>query len=305
MLSYSARRIAQAVLVVFAVTTFAFVILRAVGDPARLLVSPEGTMEDLDSLRRVLGLDEPLWQQYVRFIGRSVVGDFGSSFIHGTDAFELVVSRLPATLLLSAAALLIGVPFGVLMGVIAAVNRKKALDQVATFLAVIGRATPHFWLAIMLIMVFSVQLRLLPPSGYGSLAHLVMPAASLGVGLAATIARLTRSCMLDVLSQDYVRTAKAKGLAFDRVVMGHALRNALIPVVTVIGLQLGYLLGGAIITETVFAWPGIGRLLISAINNYDYPIVQSAIIVIASAFVLINVAVDLAYALIDPRVRYE
>lgn len=301
---YTIKRLIQAAFVVLAVTTLAFVILRAVGDPARLLLSPEGTMEDLETLRRALGLDAPLYIQYLRFLAGIVRGDFGESFTFGLSAFGLVVQRMPATLLLTFAALAISVPLGMLLGVISAVKQNTIYDNIATTVAVLGRATPNFWLSIMLILLFGVRLRWLPPSGFGSLSHLVMPAIALGTGLAATVARLTRSSMLEVIRHDYVRTARAKGLRERRVLYRHALRNALIPVITVVGLQTGSLLGGAIIIETIFAWPGVGRLLIQSIYNYDYPVVQTSVFLIAITFVLINLLVDLMYAYIDPRVRY-
>lgn len=305
MSKYTAVRLLQAGVVVLAVSSLAFVLLRAIGDPARLLLPPEGTAADLSTLRRVLGLDAPLHVQYFRFLGGIAAGDFGTSFTFGLPAFELVFTRLPATLLLTVSALAIAVPLGLVLGVIAAVKQNTVYDGMATTLAVIGRATPNFWLGIMLILFFGVTLRWLPPSGYGSVLHLIMPTISLGTFLAATVTRLTRSSMLEVIRQDFVRTARAKGLQERRVLYAHALRNALIPVVTIIGIQTGTLLGGAIITETVFAWPGVGRLLIQSIYSYDYPVVQAAVFTIAVTFVLINLAVDLLYGLIDPRVRYS
>lgn len=304
MTKYALNRLWQALLVVLAVSTLAFVLLRVVGDPARLLMSPEGSMADLQTIRRVLGLDEPMWLQYVKFLGGIVTGNLGTSYTFGVPATELVLERLPATVQLAFSALLLGVPVGIAFGAVAALNRGTIIDSLATSLAVIGRAIPNFWLAIMLILLFGVQLRWLPPSGSGSFAHIVMPALTLATGLAAVVARLTRSNMLEVLRSDFVRTARAKGLSRRDTNMKHAFRNALVPIVTIVGLQLGNLLGGAIITETIFAWPGVGRLLIQSINNYDYPVVQTAVIVVALGFVILNVIVDLLYAAIDPRVRY-
>lgn len=301
---YAIRRLIQAIFVVFAVLVFTFLILRVIGDPARLLVSPEGTRENLETIRRALGLDAPLQVQFVRFLRGIPRGDFGQSFTFGRPALQLVLERTPATLLLTTAALTVGVPIGILLGIVSAVKRNTVYDDLATTIAVLGRATPSFWLSIMLIMLFGVTLRWLPPSGYGSLSHLIMPATALGISLAAIIARLTRSSMLEILSQDYIRTARAKGLRERVVLYRHALRNALIPITTIIGLQMGHLLGGAIIIETVFSWPGIGRLLIQSIYTYDYPVVQTAVIIIAFTFVFINLAIDLLYAFIDPRIRY-
>lgn len=301
---YAARRAIQAVFVVLAVLVLTFVILRSVGDPARLLVSPEGSRENLESIRRALGLDAALHVQFARFFGGMLRGDMGRSFTFGVPALELVLQRVPATLLLTGAALVVGVPGGVLLGVVSATRRNTVFDNVATTLAVVGRATPSFWLSIMLIMLFGVQLKWLPPSGFGTPAHLVMPAFALGVSLSATVARLTRSSLLEVLQMDFVRTAKAKGLRHGTVTIRHALRNSLIPVTTIVGLQVGHLLGGAIIVETIFAWPGVGRLLTQSIYNYDYPVVQAGVVMIAATFVLINLATDVLYAVIDPRIRY-
>ena len=305
MAEYLAGRLVQALLVILAVTALAFVLLRVVGAPARLLMSPEGSMADLESIRRALGLDAPLWLQFVRFLKGLAFGDVGTSYTFGLPAFQLVFQRVPYTVLLTMGALLVGVPAGIALGVTAAVNRGSAVDTLATNLAVLGRAVPNFWLAIILILLFGVQLRWLPPSGSGTFRHLIMPAITLATGLAAIVARLTRSSMLEVLRADFVRTAYAKGQTPMKVVYRHAFRNALLPVVTIVGLQMGHLLGGAIITETIFAWPGIGRLLIQSINDYDYPVVQAAVLVIAFGFVALNLLVDLLYALIDPRVTYR
>lgn len=302
---YTLRRLMQALFVILAVLVFTFVILRAIGDPARLLVSPEGSRENLASIRRALGLDAPLHVQFVRFMAGIFRGDFGTSFTFGRPALGLVLERVPATLLLTFVSLGGAVPVGMLLGAISAIRRNSFYDNVATTLAVLGRAVPNFWLSIMLIVLFGANLKWLPPSGYGTAAHIVMPAFALGAGLAAMVARLTRSSLLEVMRQDYVRTARAKGLDERTVLVRHALRNALIPITTVVGLQMGHLLGGAIITETIFAWPGVGRLLTQSIYNYDYPVVQTSVFIIAVTFVFINLAVDLLYALIDPRIRYE
>ncbi len=302
---YTLRRLLQALFVILAVLVFTFVILRAIGDPARLLVSPEGSRENLASIRRALGLDAPLHVQFVRFMAGIFRGDFGTSFTFGRPALGLVLERVPATLLLTFVSLGGAVPVGMLLGAISAIRRNSFYDNVATTLAVLGRAVPNFWLSIMLIVLFGANLKWLPPSGYGTAAHIVMPAFALGAGLAAMVARLTRSSLLEVMRQDYVRTARAKGLDERTVLVRHALRNALIPITTVVGLQMGHLLGGAIITETIFAWPGVGRLLTQSIYNYDYPVVQTSVFIIAVTFVFVNLAVDLLYALIDPRIRYE
>lgn len=302
---YVARRSLQAVFVILAVLVVTFIILRAIGDPARLLVSPEGSRENLAQIRHVLGLDAPLHVQFVTFMADVVRGDFGKSFTFGRAALPLVLERMPATLLLSLASLLLAVPTGMLLGVVSAVKRNTIYDNLATTIAVLGRAVPNFWLSIMLIVVFGAYLKWLPPSGYGTPLHIVMPAVALSAGLAAMIARLTRSSLLEVMGQDFVRTARAKGLSERRVLGRHVVRNALIPIATVVGLQAGHLLGGAIITETIFAWPGVGRLLTQSIYSYDYPVVQTCVFIIAVTFVFLNLAIDLLYALIDPRIRYD
>lgn len=302
---YVVRRSLQAVFVILAVLVVTFILLRAIGDPARLLVSPEGSRENLAQIRHALGLDVPLHVQFVRFMADAVKGDFGNSFTFGRPALGLVLERMPATLLLTLVALGLAVPVGILLGTISAVRRNSVYDNLATTLAVLGRAVPNFWLSIMLIVVFGAYLKWLPPSGFGTWKHLVMPAVALSAGLAAMVARLTRSSLLEVMGHDFVRTAKAKGLTESRVLYRHVMRNALIPIATVVGLQAGHLLGGAIITETIFAWPGVGRLLTQSIYNYDYPVVQTSVFVISVTFVFLNLAIDLLYALIDPRIRYE
>lgn len=302
---YVVRRSLQAVFVILAVLVVTFILLRAIGDPARLLVSPEGSRENLAQIRHALGLDVPLHVQFVRFMADAVKGDFGNSFTFGRPALGLVLERMPATLLLTLVALGLAVPAGMLLGTISAVRRNSVYDNLATTLAVLGRAVPNFWLSIMLIVVFGAYLKWLPPSGFGTWKHLVMPAVALSAGLAAMVARLTRSSLLEVMGHDFVRTAKAKGLTESRVLYRHVMRNALIPIATVVGLQAGHLLGGAIITETIFAWPGVGRLLTQSIYNYDYPVVQTSVFVISVTFVFLNLAIDLLYALIDPRIRYE
>ncbi|HET9028130.1 MAG TPA: ABC transporter permease [Trueperaceae bacterium] len=302
---YVVSRSLQAVFVILAVLVVTFIIVRAVGDPSRLLVSPEGSRENLAQIRHVLGLDAPLQVQFVRFVGDVVRGDFGKSFTFGRPALQLVLERVPATLLLALTALALAVPTGILLGMVSAVKRNTIYDNLATTLAVLGRAVPNFWLSIMLIVVFGAYLKWLPPSGYGTPLHIIMPSVALSAGLAAIVARLTRSSLLEVMSQDFVRTARAKGLSESRVLTRHVLRNALIPIATVVGLQAGHLLGGAIITETIFAWPGVGRLLTQSIYNYDYPVVQTSVFIISVTFVFLNLAIDLLYALIDPRIRYD
>jgi ABC-type dipeptide/oligopeptide/nickel transport system permease component len=232
-----------------------------------------------------------------------VQGDLGTSLRHGTPALPLIVDRLPATFQLTVTAMLIAIGLAIPLGVISATNRGKLIDLLTMAIALVGQAVPNFWLAIMGILLFSVTLGWLPTSGRGSWLHLVMPAAMLATGLMALLTRITLSSMLEILSEDYVRTARAKGLRPWAVLTGHALRNALIPLVTVIGLQFGYILGGAVVIETVFTWPGVGLFTIQAITNRDYPVVQAAVLILSSAVVIINLLVDLLYGLLDPRIR--
>lgn len=302
---YLVRRLMQTVFVLFFVCTAVFLMLRAIGDPARLLVSPESTTQNIEELRHALGLDRPLSVQYANFMLGILRFDFGKSFTYDRPASELILLHLPATLQLTFFSLLISVPLGILLGSISAIKQYSIFDNIATLMAVFTRSIPGFWLAIMMILLFSVQLKIFPPSGYGSLRQLIMPATALGTSMAAVVARLTRSSMLEVLSSDYIRTARGKGLKERFVISRHALRNALLPVITVVGLQMGHLLGGSIIIETVFAWPGIGRLLIESINVYDFPVVQATVFMIAVFFVAINLLIDFLYVAVDPRIRLD
>ena len=282
-----------------------FVILRVVpGDPAKMLL-PEGAPQSaVEALNRQLGLREPLHVQYAIFLRSVFLGDFGQSFQYRAPALRVVVERLPATIDLTLSAMALTVLFGVATGIVAAVRQGTGYDYAGTVVAVLGQSLPNFWLGIMLILLFGVTLRWLPTSGFQGWPHLVLPAVTLAAYPTALVARLTRSSMLEILTQDYVRTGRAKGLAERVVVLSHALRNATIPVLTVIGLQIGTLLGGAVITESVFAWPGIGKLVVDAIFFRDFPVVQTILILSASIFVVINLLVDVLYTVIDPRIRY-
>jgi ABC-type dipeptide/oligopeptide/nickel transport system permease component len=253
--------------------------------------------------RRDWGFDDPIIVQYGRFLGRAIQGDMGTSLRHGTPALPLIAERLPATLQLTVTAMVAAIALAIPLGVISATHRGSPIDLLTMTVALIGQAVPNFWLSIMGILLFAVTLGWLPTSGRGTWLHVVMPAGVLTIGLMALLTRLTRSTMLEVLSEDYIRTARAKGLRDWAVLSGHALRNALIPLVTVIGLQFGYILGGAVVVETVFTWPGVGLFTIQAITNRDYPVVQAAVLILSSAVVLINLLVDLLYGLLDPRIR--
>jgi peptide/nickel transport system permease protein len=306
MKTYILRRVAQSALTLLGVSVLVFVILRVLpGDPARMLL-PDGAPESaVIELNRQLGLREPLFVQYGLFLRSVAHGDFGQSFQYRAPALRVVLERLPATIQLTVAAMLVTIAAGVSLGIGTAVRRGTRYDVAGTILAVLGQSLPNFWLGIMLILLFGVALRWLPTSGFAGWTSLVLPAITLAAFPTALVARLTRSSMLEILNRDYIRTGRAKGLAERSVVLRHALRNAAIPVLTVIGLQIGALLGGAVITESVFAWPGMGKLIVDAIFFRDFPVVQTVLILSATVFVGINLLVDLLYTIIDPRIRYS
>jgi peptide/nickel transport system permease protein len=305
MLGYVFRKVFHTAFVALGVVTLAFAALRLSGDPAATMLPGDASVEELVALRHQLGLDGPLWLQYVQFLGGALTGDFGTSFRHQQPALPLVLERLPATLELAGAALALAVALALPLGILAAVYRGRLLDVLAMAFAVVGQATPYFWMGIMLILVVSVELGWLPTSGRGGLERLILPAVTLGTHFAASLARLTRTSMLEVLGQQFVTTARAKGLSERSVVLAHALKNAAVPVVTLIGLQFGTLLGGAVVTETIFAWPGVGRLAVQSVFVRDYPVVQAGVFVLALTFVAINLLVDLLYGVLDPRIRRE
>jgi ABC-type dipeptide/oligopeptide/nickel transport system permease component len=289
----------------FGVSILVFLTLRLIpGDPARLALGAEATEDQVQLMRRQWGLDQPLPVQYVYWIGHALQGDWGRSTVSRVPAGEEIALRLPATLRLAAVSVVIATVLGMGFGVLAAVRHNTWVDRVSMVVALLGVCTPSFWLGLMLILVFSVQLGWLPSFGQGGVDHLVLPSLTLGAAAAALIARVTRSSLLEVMSADYLRTARAKGLAEHLVVARHALRNALIPVLTLLGLEFGGLLAGAIVTETVFAYPGIGLLLVNSIANRDFPVVQPALLLFALQFVLINLLVDVLYAVVDPRITY-
>jgi peptide/nickel transport system permease protein len=301
---YIASRLLQMILAMFIVSVAVFFLVRLRGDPVALMVPAYYTQEQVDELRRALGFDGPLYKQYLGFLRNALLGDFGESFRYRRPAMDLVMEKLPWTYLLAGVSAIVALGIAIPLGILSAVKRNSILDLASTGMATLGAALPNFWIGIMLILVFSVQLRVLPAFGAEGWKALLMPAVTLGTGIAARLARLTRSAMLEVLSQDYVRTARSKGLAERWVIYRHALRNALIPVVTAFGLQLGWLLGGAVVVEQVFAWPGLGRLMIEAIGVRDVVVVQAGVFWFALSFILINLAVDVLYTLLDPRIRY-
>ncbi|MEF2074416.1 ABC transporter permease [Consotaella aegiceratis] len=303
MTGFVLRRLGESLLAVWGVVTIVFFVTRVLGDPAALLLPIGATPQEIEALRDHLGLNQPLIMQYVGYLGDILHGDFGTSFQHGRSAMAVVLERLPATAQLALTAIVLGVAIGSVAGAIAALKRGRAIELLVMAIALLGQATPVFWLGIMLILFFAVQLHWLPTGGYGTLSHLVLPAFTLAVFVSASIARLLRSSILDILKEDYVRTAKAKGLLRSTIFFWHIARNALIPVVTMTAILTGELLGGSVVTETVFSWPGIGRLIIQAIDVKDFPVIQAGVTLIATIFVLINFAVDLLYGLLDPRIR--
>src|SRR5213596_1616718 len=303
MRAYLLSRLGQTVLVVFLALTAVFFLMRLGGDPVLLLLPMGIQAKDVKEFRQRLGCTVPLLAQYGRFVRGALRGDFGESLRYKRDALGLVLERMPATLLLAGTAMLLTLTVAVPLGVVTAVRRDRAVDHAGTVLTVLGQAIPGFWLGLMLIYVFAVQLRWLPTGGMGGPAHLVMPSIVLAAFYAARVARLTRSAVLDALGEDYVLTARAKGLAERRVVGKHALRNSAIPIVTLAGLEAGQLLGGAVVTETIFAWPGLGRLTVQALLNRDFPLVMAAVSFTSIVYTLMNLVVDLLYGWLDPRVR--
>ena len=304
MLRYLLKRLWHTVYVVIGISMISFFFIHLSGDPVMLMLPGDASMEEVEQLRQKLGFNDPLYVQYGRFIKKAVQGDFGESLYYHVPALDLILERLPASLELSLAAMGLALVVSIPIGIISAVYRGSALDMGSMLGALFGLSMPHFWLGIMFIMIFSVKLGWLPTSGRGTFAQLIMPALALAMSLMAMFARLTRSVMLEVLSLDYIRTARAKGLREFYVIGKHALKNALIPLVTVAGMQFGLLIGGTVIIETVFAWPGVGRLVVQAIFNRDYPLVQSIVFILALIFVAANLLVDLLYIYLDPRISY-
>lgn len=304
MLQFLFKRLWHTVFVIIGISMISFFFIHLSGDPVMLMLPGDASTQEIDTLREQLGFNAPLYEQYLRFAGQAVRGKFGNSLYYKVPAMELILERLPASLELAMAAMLIALLVAVPIGIISAVRRGSLLDMGSMLGALFGLSMPHFWLGIMMILLFSVKLGWLPTSGRGTLAHLVMPSVALGMSLMAMFARLTRSVMLEVLSLDYIRTARSKGLKEPVVIYKHALKNALIPLVTVAGMQFGFLLGGTVIIETVFAWPGVGRLVVQAIFNRDYPLVQATVLVLSVIFVAVNFLVDMLYMYLDPQISY-
>lgn len=303
MLKFIIRRILQTIPVLFIIILTVFVLVYFAGDPVALMLPEDATEEEVDTLRAALNLDQPFVVQFGTYIGNLLQGDFGVSFHYDTPALPLVLERMPATIVLTLASMLVGALIAIPLGIWSAMKRNSGIDIAITGASVLGQAIPNFWLGIMLILVFAVNIQIFPVSGNATILHLVLPAITLGTGLAATIARLTRSNLIEVMSQDYVRTARAKGVSRMTLVFRHGLRNSLIPVVTVMAMQTSSLLGGALITEYIFSWPGIGQLLIQAIHTRDMAIIQAATFVIALAVIGMNFLADIAYRMLDPRIK--
>jgi peptide/nickel transport system permease protein len=299
------KRLGLAIVTLFLLSLTIFLLMRVTGDPAVLLAEPGASQADLDAIRTQFGLDKPLWIQYASFITHLVRGDFGQSFYYRTDVFELYLSRLPASLLLASAAMIFSLIIGIPTGIIAAVRVNQWWDSAGKIFALLGLSMPSFWVGLIMILFFSVYLGWLPSSGSGTVLHLVMPSIALGWVFAAAHMRLTRSSMLEVLGSEYVKLARLKGLPEALVISKHALKNALIPVLTLAGINLVIMVNVAIVVETVFAWPGVGRLLYEGIAFRDFPVVQATVLLGGVMIVVVNLVVDILYAVIDPRIRYE
>jgi peptide/nickel transport system permease protein len=301
--SWLVRRLIYAAITLVVISMVVFSLVRMTGDPVLLFLPQDATQADIDRVRRQFGFEDPLIQQYRRFLVSALRGDFGVSIKFQEPVLDVVTRRLPATVQLASAAMLLTLAVALPAGIVSALRRNSLLDRLTMTAVVLGQSMPSYWLGVMLILLVSVQWRLLPAFGYGTLAHLVLPAVTLSAFFIARIARLTRSGMLEVLKSDYIRTAEAKGLPVTSVVLKHALKNAGLPIITIVGIEFGTLLGGTVITETIFAWPGLGRLAVDAIYGRDYPVVQTIVLLVSAIFVSLNLIVDLLYRWIDPRIE--
>jgi peptide/nickel transport system permease protein len=299
------RRLLETIAVLYLALTAVFVMVRLSGDPVLLMVPTDATPEFVETFREQMGFNRPLIIQYGTFITGAIRGDFGQSLRQTAGALSLVIERIPASLLLTAAAISTALLVSVPVGILSAFRRGSLMDSLATMGAVLAQSIPNFWLGLILILVFSVMLRWLPTGGMGTWKHLILPGITLAAYSTARIARLTRSSMIDVLQTDYIRTGRAKGLSEFKIMWKHALKNAAIPIITITGLQIGVIFGGAVITETIFSWPGLGRLVVQSIYFRDYPTVQASIFVIAGMICLINLVVDILYAVVNPEIRLQ
>jgi len=305
MSSYIIRRLIQSIFVLVGVTFIVFFAMHLSGDPVRLMLPSNATREQVEQLRESMGFNDPIWQQYYQFLKGAVRGDFGDSFYYNKPVTKLILERLPATIQMGLLAQIFALSIAFPVGIFVAIRRNTIYDLVATSIALSAQSIPSFWMGLMLIWLFAVILGWLPVSGSGSWQHVILPALTLSMFTMGRVLRLVRSGMLEVLNADYVRTARSKGLIERVVIYKHALRNALIPIITVIGLQIGAIVGGAFITEVVFAWPGLGRLTVEAIKARDFPIVQGAVFYISLSIVILNLLIDIVYTIVDPRIRYE
>ncbi|MGN1422880.1 MAG: ABC transporter permease [Oscillospiraceae bacterium] len=306
MAKYVLKRVFGSLIAILGAATVVFFMIRISGDPVRLMLPVEASEEQVAALTESLGFNDPVIVQYGRYLLDLLHGDFGTSLHYNAPALPLILERLPATIELAVMAIAFATVIGLIAGTIAAVRRNGPFDVVSNVFVMFGQSVPVFWLSILLILLFSVTLKIFPTSGADQgIMSMILPAFALSCYPAATITRLMRSSLLDVMSQDYIRTARAKGFSKWRVVIFQAIKNAFIPVITVIGMEFGTLLGGAVVTETIFAWPGIGRLMIQAVNNRDFPLVQACVLVISFIFVLVNFIVDISYSLFDPRIKYR
>ncbi|MAU47117.1 MAG: ABC transporter permease [Yangia sp.] len=305
MIRFLSIRLLRAVVTVLAVMTFAFVVLRMSGDPAQVLLGPDVPQNVIDDFRAAWGLDRPLAQQYLSYLGQIVSGDFGISMRDRSPAFELVMERLPATLQLTVPALLLQLCIGIPAGIYAALHRDSLIDRGVILLAVAGFTIPSFVLGLVLVLIFAVTFSMLPSGGFGSVWHGILPTITISIGGIGILARFSRSAMIEVMGQPYIRTASAKGVSWRHVISRHALPNAAVPIVTIVGFMVGSLVAGAVVTETIFSWPGIGRLLIVSVSNRDLAVVQCILLMIAAVMVVSNLIVDLLYGWLDPRLRTQ
>ena len=303
---YVLKRILLLIPVLLGVSLLVFAIMSLTpGDPAQLILGENAPKEAVLKLREEMGLNDPFFMQYFRFVKNAIMGDFGRSYTTGREVFGEIFARFPNTLILAVIGIIISVCIGIPIGIISATRQYSLLDSFSMVIALLGVSMPVFWLGLMLILTFSVKLGWLPSGGFDGLKSIILPAVTLGVGSAAIITRMTRSSMLEVIRQDYIRTARAKGVAEKVVINKHALKNALIPIITVVGLQFGHLLGGAVLTESVYSWPGVGRLMVDAIRQKDTPTVLAAVVFLAAAFSVVNLLVDILYAYVDPRIKSQ
>ena len=304
MVKFLLKRLLEIIPVLLIISFIVFALVFVAGDPVALMLPEDASFEDVENLREALGLNEPFIVQYGKYMLNLVQGDFGESFRYNQPALPLVLERLPATLELAAVSLIIAIIIAIPFGIWSATKRNTVFDLFITGTSVVAKAMPNFWLGIMLILFFSVTLKMLPVSGYGTWQHLILPAITLGTGIGAEMTRLVRSSMVEILNQDFVRTAKSKGINRFFVVYKHAFRNSLLPVVTITALQISTLVGGALITETVFSWPGLGQLLIQAVNTRDMAIVQASVFIISILVIITNLIADILYRVLDPRIKY-